>query len=198
MRGLRLALLPVLALLPAPVLAQPAPDPSAEAPVACGARAARYAASKGLSLWVARRGTMTFENPLRPLSPEVLQVLQVTIRNKPATAYGPDLDSLRRGASPAALEAQYGAPVKWSGELEGLPASLRILADDGAAVLAQLRFEACGDAPKVAEPRKPAPPRKPPPKPKEGAPAEATRTPSGRALPQGALPEGALAPGPRP
>ncbi|AWN48453.1 hypothetical protein DK419_20565 [Methylobacterium terrae] len=144
------ALLAALSGLPARAAGEDA------APTCPTAQAPEFAGGKGFRLWVTRQGTMTLTNPLRPLSPETVQVLQVVIRNKLATAYGPDLSGLRRGPAPAALEAQNGAAIQWAGGFEGLPQTLRILADDGGQVLAELKFEACGDAPKVAEP-KPAP-----------------------------------------
>ncbi len=117
---------------------------------------------------------MTVSNPLRPLSPEIVQVLQVVIRNKLATAYGPDLSGLRRGPSPAALEAQNGATIQWAGSPDPLPQTLRILADDGGQVLAELAFQACGDAPKVAEP-------KPAPTARKGGPKAASRAKAAKA-----------------
>ncbi|MFE1600233.1 hypothetical protein [Methylobacterium sp. ID0610] len=173
-----------------------------QAPVACGERAAEYASAKGVALWVTRRGTLTRENPLRPLTPDNLQVLQVVIRNKAATAYGPDLDTLRRGLSPAGLEAQSGAAIKWTEGVDGLPPTLRILEDDGAGVLAALQFRGCGEAPKVAA-VKPAPAARrdaaakaKPDKAKtdkartdkaSDQPAAPTRLPNGFTLPQGAI-----------
>ena len=178
-----------------------------EAPaVACGRQAAQFAAGSKFSLWVTRRGVLTRDNPLRPLSPEVLEVLQVVIRGKAATAYGPDHDNLRRGPAPASLEAQSGgAPIRWGGTADGLPALLRIRADDSTAVLAELRFQACGDAPKVAEPKRPAAkpaasaaganaepgaekPARPKPQAKPQPKPEPTHTPGGFVLPQGAIP----------
>lgn len=147
----------VLAALMALLSALPARAAGEDAVPACPApQAPAFAGGKGFRLWVARQGTMALTNPLRPLSPETVQVLQVVIRNKLATAYGPDLSGLRRGPAPAALEAQNGAVIQWAGNLGDLPRTLRILADDGGQVLAELAFEACGDAPKVAE-QKPAP-----------------------------------------
>lgn len=149
----------LLAALPAGLALSAGPARAApeDAVPACAApQAPEFAGGKGFRLWVTRQGTMTWNNPLRPLSPEALQVLQVVIRNKLATAYGPDLSGLRRGPSPAALEAQNGAPIRWSEALEGLPAALRILSEDDGQVLAELAFKACGDPPKVAMP-KPAP-----------------------------------------
>lgn len=150
----------VQAVLLATLSAVPARAAPGDAAPTCPApQAAEFAGAKGFRLFVTRQGTMTWSNPLRPLSPETVQVLQVVIRNKLATAYGPDLSGLRRGPSPAALEAQNGATIQWAGSPDSLPPTLRIVADDGGQVLAQLAFLACGDAPKVAEPKaqKPAP-----------------------------------------
>jgi hypothetical protein len=166
------------------------------APVACGKQAAQFAAGK-VDLWVTRRGTLARDNPLRPLTPETIEVLQVVIRGKIATAYGPDLDSLHRGASPSSLQAQSGgAAIRWADGVDGLPATLRIHEDDSAGVLAALQFRACGDAPKAVEVKAPSPKSaearraakpKPAPKPAELAP-NATHTPGGFVLPQGAIP----------
>jgi hypothetical protein len=147
----------VLAALMALLSALPARAAGEDAVPACpGPQAPAFAGGKEFRLWVTRQGTMALTNPLRPLSPETVQVLQVVIRNKLATAYGPDLSGLRRGPAPAALEAQNGAVIQWAGNLGDLPRTLRILADDGGQVLAELAFQSCGDAPKVAE-QKPAP-----------------------------------------
>ncbi len=146
----------LLAALSAGLSASPGRAAAEDAVPACPApQAPEFAGGKGFRLWVTRQGTMTWNNPLRPLSPESLQVLQVVIRNKLATAYGPDLSGLRRGPSPAALEAQNGAPIRWSEAMEGLPPTLRILSEDDGQVLAELAFKACGDPPKVAVPKPP-------------------------------------------
>ncbi|GJD52598.1 hypothetical protein OPKNFCMD_5364 [Methylobacterium crusticola] len=171
-----------------PAPARSAPDTP---PVACGTQAAEYSGgAKGFRLWVTRRGAMTWTNPLRPLSPESLQVLQVVIRGKAATAYGPDLSRLQRGGPPAALEALNGTAIRWTDAADGLPPVLRIVDDEGAKVLAELAFQACGDAPKVAEAKPAQKPRtaKAKPRPSPDPPADATRTPSGLTLPQGAIP----------
>ncbi|MGY2049884.1 hypothetical protein [Methylobacterium sp. JK268] len=192
---------PASAQLPAPQVG------SSGAPSGCpDKQAAEYAGPKGMVLWVTRRGTLKRENPLRPLTPDDLQVLEVVIRNKAATALGPDLDTLRRGAAPASLEAQSGAKIQWLDHLEGLPATLRILEDEGAGLVAALPFRGCGEAPKVAAPnvaRPAAKPRAGKPRPADaksadsksaepGAgpakPAPAARTPGGFTLPQGAIP----------
>ncbi|SFU99551.1 hypothetical protein SAMN02799631_03733 [Methylobacterium sp. 174MFSha1.1] len=181
----------LLAALSAIPLAGPTALPARAAPggaaPACPApQAAEFAGPKGFRLFVTRQGTMTWSNPLRPLSPETVQVLQVVIRNKLATAYGPDLSGLRRGPSPAALEAQNGATIHWAGSPDTLPPSLRILADDGSQVLAELAFQACGDPPKVAEPKA----QKPVPTARKGGP-KAKSEKADAPKPEGAQAEGA-------
>ncbi|UHC18788.1 hypothetical protein LRS73_13590 [Methylobacterium currus] len=168
----------LLAALSAVPLAGPARAAPGETAPACPApQAAEFSGGKGFRLFVTRQGTMTWSNPLRPLSPETVQVLQVVIRNKLATAYGPDLSGLRRGPSPAALEAQNGATIQWAGSPDSLPQTLRILADDGGQVLAELTFQACGDAPKVAEPKAP----KPVPTARKGGPKAASKSEASKA-----------------
>ncbi|MCJ2006470.1 hypothetical protein [Methylobacterium sp. J-092] len=142
---------------PAPVPA-PAPEPAPPTPAAdlavlqpCGARAARFEGAKGFDVVVTRIGRASIANPLRPLTPETSQVLQVVIAAKPATAYGPDLTALRRGPAPAALETQLGAPIRWENGLPDLPDPLPIVAEDGTP-LAALAFRACIDPPAVAAP----------------------------------------------
>ncbi len=164
--------------------------PGETAPACPAPQAAEFSGGKGFRLFVTRQGTMTWSNPLRPLSPETVQVLQVVIRNKLATAYGPDLSGLRRGPSPAALEAQNGATIQWAGSPDSLPQTLRIVADDGAQVLAELTFQACGDAPKVAEPKAP----KPVPTARKGGPKASSKSETSKAEPKtdgGASAEGA-------
>ncbi|KAB1075885.1 hypothetical protein F6X53_24685 [Methylobacterium soli] len=193
--------------------ARPAPEP-APVPVAppaglnaampspvCGAQAARYEGDKGFALWVTRKGRAEIENPLRPLTPEVSEVLQVTIAGKAATAYGPDLRALRRGPAPGALEAQVGAPIRWEAALPALPDPITIVSEAGE-TLARLGFRECTEAPPV----KAAPEAKgKEPKGKEaraarrtgeaGAPAgkpaakAAPKAPPGFSLPQGAIGE---------
>ncbi len=136
---------------PAVEQAPPTPAANLDALQPCGARAARYAGAKGFDVVVTRLGRASVANPLRPLTPEVSQVLQVVIAAKPATAYGPDLTALRRGPAPAALEAQLGAPIRWEAALPDLPDPLPIVAEDGTP-LASLAFRACIDPPAVAAP----------------------------------------------
>ncbi|GJE31642.1 hypothetical protein [Methylobacterium oxalidis] len=140
---------------PAPA---PVPTPAAgPAPAPCGAQAARYEDRKGVALWVTRKGRAEVENPLRPLTPEVTQVLQVVIGARVATAYGPDLAALRRGSAPAVLEAQLGGPIRWEAGLPALPDPITIVSEVGE-TLASLGFRGCTEAPAV----KPAPVAKKP------------------------------------
>lgn len=156
---------PGLPLAPAPSAATLSPAP----PVACEkGEAVRYEASAGkagapaVELWVTRSGSITIDNPLRPLTPDVTRVLQVVIGGKVATAYGPDLQSLRRGAGPTVLEGVIGGAVRWDASLVTLPDTLPILSDSGD-VLAAFTFRACGTAPAARtlaapKPRRTAPP----------------------------------------
>ena len=116
-------------------------------PVACDpGQAVRYQGEKNLDLWVTRSGRITIDNPLRPLTPDVTRVLQVVVAGKVATAYGPDLLSLRRGASPATLEGTIGGRIQWDASLVTLPDSLPINTETGEP-LAELRFRECSTAP---------------------------------------------------
>ncbi|GAA0238438.1 hypothetical protein LNAOJCKE_1822 [Methylorubrum aminovorans] len=133
---------------PAPVaVPPPAATNFAAPPVVCEPdQAVRYQGAKNLDLWVTRSGTITIDNPLRPLTPDVTRVLQVVLAGKVATAYGPDLLSLRRGGSPATLEGTIGGKIQWNPSLVALPDSLPINAETGEP-LAELRFRECGTAP---------------------------------------------------
>ena len=161
-------------------------EPRVPAP-SCGAEAGLYG-SGGLKLWVTRRGTIEQENPLRPLSRETLLVLQVAVNGRLATAYGPDADHLRQGSAPARLEEASGHPVRWAPDGAELPASLRIVAEDGTVLLGPLAFQSCGPAPRAVPQAaaKPVPPPKGRPNP-PAASAPASGAPPGLSLPQGAI-----------
>lgn len=180
---------------PDPVPAAPSPAPTGPTPSAgppsgqpCGASAARFESGKTFKMVVTRSGQVQTTNPLRPLTPEVNEVLLVVIAGKVATAYGPDFASLRRGSAPAAIEAMLGGPIRWQPTLPALPDSMTIVSEEGAP-LAQLTFRACEAPPAVKAPpkveaRKKAPARRAaPPK------AAAEKTPPGFSLPQGAIAE---------
>ena len=116
-------------------------------PVVCEpGQAVHYQGAKNAELWVTRSGTITIDNPLRPLTPDVTRVLQVVVGSKVATAYGPDVLSLRRGGSPATLEGTIGGRIQWDSSLLALPDSLPINTETGQP-LAELRFHECGTAP---------------------------------------------------
>lgn len=172
---------------------------------ACSGQAARFENGKGFTLAVIRAGEVRIVNPLRPLTPEVTQILEVVIGAKRATAYGPDFTSLRRGGPPGAMQAALGAPITWEAALPPLPETLGIVADDGSP-LAELAFRRCEAAPALAP--EPAPKVA---KPKngtksgtksaaktgtksgaDGAGSKASppaKTPSGFSIPQGAVGE---------
>ncbi|MDP4024662.1 hypothetical protein Q8W71_18710 [Methylobacterium sp. NEAU 140] len=183
-----------------PPAALPTPAAGPDGPVACRTQAARYEDGRGFVLIVTRLGQVRVENPLRPLTPEVTRVLQVVIGGKVATAYGADFATLRRGGTPAAVEALLGGPVRWEAELPALPDGLAIVGEDGAS-LGQLDFRACEAPPAVK-----APPQAAKGKGrgegkgegktgKEGRPNRAAgreggaKTPAGFSMPQGAIGE---------
>ena len=138
---------PAPAANPAPIAAPPAAATNfAAPPVVCEPdQAVRYQGAKNVDLWVTRSGTITIDNPLRPLTPDVTRVLQVVVAGKVATAYGPDLLSLRRGASPATLEGTIGGKIQWNPSLVALPDSLPINTETSEP-LAELRFRECRTA----------------------------------------------------
>jgi len=176
----------------APALAEPAPAPDptpAAAPPAeqpCGTRAARYEGGKGFTMVVTRAGQVKTTNPLRPLTPEVNEVLQVVIAGKVATAYGPDFSTLRRGTAPATIEAMLGGPIRWEPSLPTLADPIAIVTEEGS-TLAQLTFRACQDAPAVKAAPKPQAKKKAPVK--RAAPKAAEKAPPGFSMPQGAIAE---------
>lgn len=125
----------------------PAATNFAAPPVACEpGQAVHYQGAKNAELWVTRSGAITIDNPLRPLTPDVTRVLQVVVAGKVATAYGPDVLSLRRGGSPATLEGTVGGRIQWDASLPALPDTLPINAETGE-LLTELRFRECGTAP---------------------------------------------------
>lgn len=158
--------------------------------VVCDAgKAARYEDAKGFVIWATRSGTITVDNPLRPLTPEITRVLQVIIAARVATAYGPDLLAVRRGNTPAALENATGGPIRWDAELTVLPDPLVVVSELGE-TLAQLAFRECATAPEVKAPAaaaaKKTPPRKAAAQKPAAAPAD--KAPPGLQVPQGAIP----------
>jgi hypothetical protein len=164
----------------------PASDTTEAGGSDCGTRAALYTAEKGFKLWVTRRGAMTQENPLRPLSPEPKLVLEVAVNGRIATAHGADFAHLQRSGPPSQLEETSVGPIRWEPKMEGMPATMKVVADDGRVVLGPLRFVECAEAPKIAAAAAKRPARKAAP---QGGPAPSSQAPSGLALPQGAIPE---------
>ena len=49
-------------------------------------------------------------------------------------------------APPNQVEEETGSAIKWLGNLNGVPPSLSILAEDGSEIVATLRFEGCGSS----------------------------------------------------
>ena len=136
------ALSPTAGAAPRGGYAAPAVEP-------CDGQAARFESEKGFALSVVRAGEVRIANALRPLTPDVTQVLEVIISGKRATAYGPDFGALRRGGPPRAMQALLGGPVQWEATLPSLPGFLGIVADDGSP-LAELTFKGCEPPPAAA------------------------------------------------
>jgi hypothetical protein len=151
----------------------------------CDTQAALYSAETGFKLWVTRRGTMIEDNPLRPLSQDTKLVLEVAVNGRIATAHGTDFAHLHRSGSPQQLEEMSAGPIRWEPKRDGMPATIRVVSEDGRVVLGPLRFVECGEAPKTAA----APAKRPI---KKAAPRAArepsAEVPPGFALPQGAIP----------
>ena len=175
---------------PAPTDPPPAPaTPFALPPVACDpGQAVRYDAPAGADLWVTRAGTITIDNPLRPLTPDTTRVLQVVLGGKIASVYGPDLTALRRGAAPAVLEGVLGGAIRWDAAVGTLPDTLNLVSDAGAPVAA-MRFRACGEAPAARALPAPKAQRIAPP-PEASAGGDAAGAPAARrAAPKAAAPK---------
>lgn len=155
-------------------------------PATCGAQAAVYARDKGPKLWVIRRGTLVLaENPLRPLSRDEAVVLEVVVNGRRATAWGPDADHLRQGASVKSIEAEGREPVRWV-EKGAMPTSLRVVSEDGSIILGPLPFGGCEDAPAAKAIAETPARREKPARAAKKAAEESDRPLPGR-LPQGAL-----------
>jgi hypothetical protein len=130
---------------PGPPAAVATADTVVEPARSCGAKAALYT-ERNLAMWVTRRGAITYENPLRPLSKETLSVFEVMVAGRPATAYGPDANSLQRAGTPKELEQTLGGTIAWTPGGE-MPDALQIVSATGE-VVARLGFKECGDVPK--------------------------------------------------
>ena len=116
-------------------------------PAACGAQAALFSADRGLKVWVTRRGAAERDNPLRPLTPDRLVVLQVVVNGRLATAVGLDYDSLHQGRAPPQVERDMSQPIRWEPSVDGMPGLFTIVADDGTVMIGPMRFAECADAP---------------------------------------------------
>ncbi|MGU3467347.1 hypothetical protein ACLBXO_21090 [Methylobacterium sp. C33D] len=172
-----------------PQAASPAPaaGPTLEQP--CGTQAARFESAKGFKMVITRAGQVRTTNPLRPLTPEVNEVLQVVIAGKVATAYGPDFTTLRRGGAASGIEAMLGSPIHWEQALPTFPDPIAIVTEEGTP-LAQLTFRACEAPPAVKAPKVPkAEARKKAPRHAAPKAAAAPKTPPGFSMPQGAIAE---------
>ncbi|WP_244472343.1 hypothetical protein [Methylobacterium sp. Leaf108] len=173
-----------------PMAAQPMPEPAAppNLTVLCEGKSARYTADTGAAVWVTRSGVVSVDNPLRPLTPDTTRVLQVVVGDRAATAYGPDLAALRRGGTPASLEARLGAAIRWDEVLPLLPDAFVVVSEAGETV-ARLPFKDCAEAPAVkADPVTAKPASKSPPKPRRAKPEGEATAPKGLQIPQGAIP----------
>jgi hypothetical protein len=112
-----------------------------------------FSAGSGPDVHVIRHGTLDQTSPLTPLTkvpPAV--VLEVNIRGKPAAAYGPSFQEMRRAGPAHELEREVGNPIEWAPNLASLPAEIRLLGEDNE-VLASLRYSKCVSRKKVAPPR---------------------------------------------
>ncbi len=165
----------------------PAAGPTLEQP--CGTQAARFESAKGFKMVITRAGQVRTTNPLRPLTTEVNEVLQVVIAGKVATAYGPDFTTLRRGGAASGVEAMLGSPIQWEPTLPTFPDPIAIVTEEGTP-LAQLTFRACEAPPAVKAPKVPkAEARKKAPRHAAPKAAAAPKTPPGFSMPQGAIAE---------
>ena len=172
---------PASAQAPEPV---PAERPRVASPAECEGKAALYTAGK-IQVWVTRKGSMREDNPLRPLSPETLTVLQVAVNGRLASAVGRNFDQMRQGDAPNRLQEASGYPIVWDENAQSFPTSFRVVAEDGRLRLGPLVFQSCGDAP-AAVAEKPRPPRA-----TSRSAGEGRRGDSGGnrpGLPQGAIP----------
>jgi hypothetical protein len=141
---------------------------------------ASYSAAAGPDVVVTRRGYLDEVNPLTPATHvKRLQVLQVSIAGKTATAYGPGFQALRRGPGPDQLEQTMDAAVAWEQALGTLPSTMIILAEEGPEVVAKLRFKTCTAAARSKPPSRSEP--------KTGDSQEGQEAPPPKALPRGAI-----------
>ena len=101
------------------------------------AGSASYSAGAGPDVRVTRRGYLDEINPLRHATHvHRMQVLQVSIAGKTATAYGPGFQAMHRGPGPKQLEQTMDAAITWERALGPLPSTIIIVAEDGPEVIA--------------------------------------------------------------
>jgi hypothetical protein len=167
----------------APSLVNPqwdAPRDVTKAEVTCRGSAS-YSAGAGPDVRVTRRGYLDEINPLRHATHvHRMQVLQVSIAGKTATAYGPGFQAMHRGPAPKQLEQTMDAAITWGQALGTLPSMIVIVAEDGPEVIARLQFQTCAaSAPSKPPTRYPAKARELHQERREAAPR--------RALPRGAI-----------
>ena len=176
----------MLPLLCALVLSIPGASPSlgqtagTASPEATCAGPAVYWAGSGPEVHITRRGTINQRSALDPQAEaRTATVLEVTIRGKPAAAYGPSFEEMRRAGPSQELEQEFGAAIQWEAGLATLPHEILLIADDGADVVARLRFVKCLPPPKARAPRE---------RPARSRPAEAPAP----AKPPAVVPQGAI------
>ncbi|HEX2727849.1 MAG TPA: hypothetical protein VHN20_18645 [Beijerinckiaceae bacterium] len=132
---------------------------------------------------VIRRGRIDQRNSLAPQPEAVMaNVLEVSIRGKAAAAFGPSFQEMRRAGPPQEVEREFGAAIAWEASLAGLPNEILLLEDDGADVVARLRFVKCLAPPKPRPTRERAAPARP-----SEAPAAAKPKPPAVPVPRGAI-----------
>jgi hypothetical protein len=162
--------------------AQPAEADTASPDITCAGPVVYWAGS-GPEVHVIRRGIIDQRSPLAPRADaSAATVLDVRIRGKSASAYGPSFEKMRRAGPPQELEKEFGTAIKWGANLASLPREILLVANDGAEVVAKLRFVKCLPPPKARPARvQPAKPR-----PTEAPPTAKQRLPAAP-VPQGAI-----------
>ena len=158
----------------------PAPREVTKGEVTC-AGSASYSAGAGPDVVVTRQGYLDEVNPLTPATHvDRVQVLQVSIAGKTATAYGPGFQAMRRGPGPEQLEQTMRAAITWEKALGTLPSTMIILAEDGPEAVAKLRFKTCTAAPRSKPPSRSEPKT-------HDSQQEGREAPPPTALPRGAI-----------
>jgi hypothetical protein len=160
---------------------RPAAPDVTRAEVTCSGSAS-YSAGAGPDVRVTRRGYLDEISPLRPATHvHRMQVLQVSIAGKTATAYGPGFQAMHRGPGPKQLEQTTDAAITWERALGPLPSTIVIVAEDRPEVIARLQFQTCA----ASAPSKP--PTRSAAKARELQQERRREAPPPRALPRGAI-----------